>query len=123
MKTPANTPLTKEQKCNICFDNASDPHYLTCCNHYFHSDCMREWLREKYTCPLCRHSLAYRMYSINIEISLEKVCSLLQSGETKSLKIFKKLGVIRNDMDIRAYRLLHTQMYYTDKTFDADEIV
>jgi hypothetical protein len=27
------------------------------CNHSYHEDCVRKWLRLQHTCPTCRHAL------------------------------------------------------------------
>eukprot|EP00397_Hematodinium_sp_SG-2012_P013491 GEMP01013700.1.p1 GENE.GEMP01013700.1~~GEMP01013700.1.p1 ORF type:complete len:601 (+),score=128.73 GEMP01013700.1:274-2076(+) len=55
--TMLNSSLTSE--CSICFENYIDKQELkfTPCNHLFHEECLRNWLKIKRTCPLCRLDL------------------------------------------------------------------
>ena len=46
----------EEKQCSICLENYSIGNkiiYLPCC-HYFHSSCIRNWLKIKYKCPYCK---------------------------------------------------------------------
>ncbi|XP_022849097.1 RING-H2 finger protein ATL33-like [Olea europaea var. sylvestris] len=53
------------QSCSICMDsfeieNDSDTSATVTelpCQHYFHKDCISEWLNRSNTCPLCRYQL------------------------------------------------------------------
>lgn len=46
----------KYEPCSICLDNykRSDRVGQLSCGHTFHNDCIRAWLENKKTCPLCR---------------------------------------------------------------------
>ena len=46
----------EEKQCAICLENYSIGNkiiYLPCC-HYFHSSCIRNWLKIKNKCPYCK---------------------------------------------------------------------
>ena len=48
----------KEKKCSICLVDFEDDDMLLKlpCYHYFHRQCVEEWLKEyDYKCPVCRH--------------------------------------------------------------------
>jgi hypothetical protein len=47
------------KKCSICLDTFSCLSKIKTleCNHSFHSDCIKEWLRIRPTCPLCRKNV------------------------------------------------------------------
>lgn len=49
---PVNT------ECTICLSNIDEP-YKTKCNHYFHKECLDQWILIKSNCPNCRKSLKY----------------------------------------------------------------
>lgn len=54
------TPMDvlKEQTCVICMNNFEDQDYLvTPCNHYFHTECLQQWMNEKHECPTCRNQI------------------------------------------------------------------
>ena len=46
--------------CCICFDNIADDDFVPQldCEHMFHSDCLKNWLAIKNTCPLCSSAAA-----------------------------------------------------------------
>ncbi|GFQ07985.1 E3 ubiquitin-protein ligase rnf181 [Phtheirospermum japonicum] len=58
---PNSTPSL--QSCSICmedFELKSDTPVIVNelpCEHYFHKDCIVEWLQRSNTCPLCRYKL------------------------------------------------------------------
>tara|TARA_R110002050_G_scaffold278936_4_gene425236 strand:+ start:1908 stop:2309 length:402 start_codon:yes stop_codon:yes gene_type:complete len=45
--------------CIICLQQYElDEHLLFLpCNHYFHEECIRSWLKEKKSCPLCNRDI------------------------------------------------------------------
>ncbi|KAG0004820.1 hypothetical protein BGZ65_012619 [Modicella reniformis] len=46
--------------CPIClcdYEDLEELRHLPC-DHYFHKDCVDEWLKLKRTCPLCKHDVA-----------------------------------------------------------------
>lgn len=46
-----------DDTCPICLSEFNPNETLRCipyCQHFFHTDCIDEWLRIKPTCPLCR---------------------------------------------------------------------
>ncbi|KAL8063987.1 hypothetical protein ABFS82_01G061400 [Erythranthe guttata] len=52
-------PKPSDGTCPICLSDYQPKEKLRSipeCNHYFHSDCIDEWLRLNGTCPLCRNS-------------------------------------------------------------------
>lgn len=52
-----NIDRYNNKSCNICMDNYNINEEITflVCNHYFHKDCIKNWLcNEKVTCPVCR---------------------------------------------------------------------
>ena len=48
--------------CSICCENSEEEEIkeervITKCNHTFHSKCLKKWVVQKTTCPMCRASL------------------------------------------------------------------
>lgn len=55
-------------ECSICFDILDSRNEMTTkktdtCVHAFHSDCLKEWLKVKNTCPNCRTEVSNKIYS------------------------------------------------------------
>lgn len=48
--------ISKEDECNICLMNFKEKPeaYHLGCNHYYHKDCILEWVVLKGNCPVCR---------------------------------------------------------------------
>jgi hypothetical protein len=46
-------------KCTICLDNIYPVELvaITECNHIFHRNCIKHWISDNLSCPLCRNSL------------------------------------------------------------------
>lgn len=50
------------EKCPICLDDFKDRKTVERqrCNHYFHKECINEWLKTHHTCPVCRCEIRER---------------------------------------------------------------
>lgn len=45
--------------CGICLEQCAGSNVIDLpCQHFFHENCITEWLQHHTTCPICRHSLA-----------------------------------------------------------------
>ena len=46
--------------CSICYEEFSDAflQVTTVCGHQYHRECIRKWLDNHTTCPLCRTDIA-----------------------------------------------------------------
>lgn len=52
--------------CAICFeDMGSHITSITRCNHFFHSYCLREWLFQRITCPICHRIILHEDYNLH----------------------------------------------------------
>ncbi|TXG50664.1 hypothetical protein EZV62_023188 [Acer yangbiense] len=52
-------PKPNDNTCSICLCEYQAKETLRTipeCNHYFHADCIDEWLKMKASCPVCRNS-------------------------------------------------------------------
>lgn len=49
-------PEGQHQKCTLCLEPFKDPS-VTTCGHVFCWTCIRDWVREKPECPLCRQDV------------------------------------------------------------------
>jgi E3 ubiquitin-protein ligase RNF115/126 len=49
----------KDITCNICLEGFIEGNVLRVleCNHEFHENCIITWLKQRNTCPVCRHEL------------------------------------------------------------------
>lgn len=45
---------TDEQTCPVCFEIPKEIRLITVCNHTFCHDCIKTWLSEHKTCPVCK---------------------------------------------------------------------
>ena len=49
--------------CAICLEpiviSDTENIFKTDCEHYFHTRCILEWLRESRSCPICRNKIDY----------------------------------------------------------------
>ena len=54
-------------KCCICLTMIRDVDLaITPCFHYFDKECIKKWMAENKSCPLCRHQIrCYRLLGIN----------------------------------------------------------
>lgn len=55
-----NSSQIKIDDCAICFDTISEQQrvkVLQPCNHYFHNDCINQWLIIEKRCPMCMRYL------------------------------------------------------------------
>lgn len=41
--------------CSICMNNENNKYLKLNCGHIFHSKCIKHWLEQKNSCPLCRN--------------------------------------------------------------------
>ena len=48
-----------DKECTICLEdfNENELLYELTCKHYYHKECIDDWLSKKNTCPLCRLNL------------------------------------------------------------------
>ncbi|OOF93711.1 hypothetical protein ASPCADRAFT_150256 [Aspergillus carbonarius ITEM 5010] len=49
-------PTGQQRKCTLCLELFKDPS-VTTCGHVFCWTCVRDWVREKPECPLCRQEV------------------------------------------------------------------
>jgi len=50
----------KDKECSICLDEYMDGDviiYLDC-EHYYHTECSKQWFKDGNSCPLCRSSFS-----------------------------------------------------------------
>lgn len=83
----------EEKDCPVCLE-LLDPLSLearvgviVACGHVFHDECLRVWLEEKNTCPVCRKRLFVRQRQRTVFDDVEgNPYYVLQVGDTRELE-------------------------------------
>lgn len=57
--TPAEIDLEETPSCTICLEDFDNTKIIvqTRCNHYYHKECLKNWLNVDSTCPNCRREV------------------------------------------------------------------
>lgn len=78
--TDKNKQEYTQDDCCICLNNLviHDSIHVLPCKHYFHNNCIKPWLFEKLTCPLCKFHL------IN---DIEETNESLETNENQIIRI------------------------------------
>ena len=55
-KTICSDSEEYDSMCVVCIENIAENDYICKlpCGHYFHPDCIYQWLNEQNICPLCK---------------------------------------------------------------------
>ena len=68
--------------CIICFENiTSDPFICSCCNTYYHDNCIEKWSNIQITCPHCREKMPEFIIEINQTNEINELNELNQVNE------------------------------------------
>jgi len=68
--------INKNEECPICLNNISSLDKITTkCNHIYCKTCLKSWLEEKDSCPICRHTISKQTIHkfINIPINTIRI--------------------------------------------------
>lgn len=67
MEGPEISSHKATQECPICLEPMLEDQklttYCTPCNHTFHENCIKGWLKIKQNCPLCRREIPKSIFS------------------------------------------------------------
>lgn len=77
----------KESHCPICLDNYEDGDhifYSQYCSHYFHKECIEEWLEKNFECPCCRIQM---ISNDEIGQAISKLMNKDGRGEKKDIEV------------------------------------
>ena len=57
-----NSLIEKNNRC-YCFEdlNSKQSEVIIPCCHIFHSECAKELFKYKYSCPICRSKISYKI--------------------------------------------------------------
>jgi len=50
-----------EEQCCICIEVIVEDDFSLPCNHIFHRNCIKKWIKKSKTCPLCN-----KIHNVNI---------------------------------------------------------
>lgn len=51
--------LNENNICPICLENNNNLSKTLKCKHKFHEQCIKQWMLNKFECPLCRMNYSY----------------------------------------------------------------
>ena len=46
-----------EIECSICLENGSNKFLQLNCDHLFHEKCIKSWIEQHNSCPICREDV------------------------------------------------------------------
>ena len=86
-------------ECSICLDDIEEEVAILKCNHFFHKECISEWLSRSNTCPYCR-KIVNNKYKVNFFKSKILNFFKINNKNTTEIEITKKGILIPNENNI-----------------------
>jgi len=77
--------------CSICLDELNNDQYKLNCNHCYHKNCIKQWLRNNEICPLCRTRVDPDLRYVEDDILLEATRLRIDSAIKASTIISKSM--------------------------------
>ena len=72
--------------CIICFENiTTNPFISSCCNTYYHPNCIEKWSNIKITCPHCREKMPEFIIEINETNELNELNQVNEVNEVNEI--------------------------------------
>ena len=100
--TPKNIENTG---CSICLDDCLSNMIQISCNHYFHRQCIRQWLNKCGTCPLCRHTSVINLsYEDSIIVIFRNVLNWNRSSKKRVYNLIIKQNKTFTEKIITYYK-------------------
>ena len=106
----------KKETCTICCDSSNLIDVKTVCLHNFHSACINKWVKSNPTCPICRTILCDRLYTVTLELDLNRINEIIEIGSQMPLGLLMNMGIkgaLRDKIeDARIKRLLNLEIRF-----------
>ena len=88
--------------CAICL-NENTTHFVLCCGHSFHPDCLKQWYLKGdigNTCPICRTTICFKgMYKQKAEWTEEREETRYESSwKTQLTELFEAFDEVYEDI-------------------------
>lgn len=86
------TTSIQENHCPICLDNYDDGDLVfhsKYCSHYFHKECIVEWLEKSFNCPCCRVEM---ISTEEVAEAISKIKNKSGKGEKKEIQIKQNIA-------------------------------
>jgi chromosome segregation ATPase len=116
--------ISADLKCSICHNIFNDP-YRTLCSHYYCRECIRNWLAEHNTCPLCKRQPTILTDLVKAETSmtnkLNRLSVICKKCGTTNIRRDQIRDHIENQCPgIRLYRSRTKRDHSVDEHYDDD---
>lgn len=106
---------SSKEECTICFSTLKNKTKRFKCNHYFHQDCIDNWITMNPSCPICRetelhefkpiiknHKYSYKLsgWAIYYDLNLNKYSTQWDKNKCKKnikihdIRFEKPYGVV-----------------------------
>lgn len=95
---------SSDAECSICLENLNSKYTILKCNHVFHTQCIKKWLKNHMECPMCRKYLK-EYYSGSVyyksKIKLGTKFNLILNDDKFIIKYFYKFtNIIKKRAEI-----------------------
>lgn len=87
-------------ECSICLDNNGHCEYMLPCKHKFHSQCIRKWLENNNTCPVCRSPILNQFIGYHKSKTWSTPSIIILCDTSIYIKIYKQQPVTFNYFDL-----------------------
>ncbi|MES1918528.1 hypothetical protein MHBO_000488 [Bonamia ostreae] len=86
--------------CSICLELLEDNICTTRCGHIYHTFCLRSWMLNKRSCPLCKKQVGKKspvqLYTSPIDIAREIINKNAENGDDEEIKKFE-IGFLKTE--------------------------
>ena len=102
-------------ECSICYEEISHDAYVTECKHKFHTDCLKKWLQDHHSCPMCRKVVnktsIFTSNELANQLKFSPVLAHIQTPEETLEEILATFTPIHTPIPIHTHVPIHTYVH------------